>query len=339
MALGVSNLGTFLAQTTSITNMRTTLDDLQRQISTGKKATTYAGLDGNVQEVQRLRADITILDNYQKAIDTASVRTSVMNTSLNEINDLALELRDGLSSLTAESSEPNFAYVKELAQTSLSFLNQLLNTEVNGRHLFSGSGTTTKPLENLPRLEANAESEAEDWLSGAITTEEFLENIAGLQGQDLGYALDLQSATKVEARIDDGYDVNYTVLANEEGFQDLLRVTATLAAMEFPDETDPFTVADKEDFFSAIRSLSGTLDESIDNISVSQTRLTVAITNMDRAKAQHAQDQNALQILVDNIENVDTATAVTLLRQTENQLNASYQSISTLANLSLVNFL
>ena len=339
MALGVSDLGTFLIQTTSITRMRSDLDNLQRQISTGKKSLTYAGLEGNVQEVQRLRADITLMDNYQKSIDTASVKTSVMNTNLTEINNLAENLRSAVSSISQESSEPNYAYVQELAAQSLTFLNQLMNVEVNGRHLFAGSGTTTRPLENMPRLENNVRNQISDWLDGTITNQEFLDNINGLSGQDLGYALDLESATRVEARIDDNFDVNYTVLADEQGFQDLLRVTATLANMEFPDPNDPFVSASKQDFYTVLQDLENTLDSSIEDLSTTQSRLTIAITNMEEASARHAADKNALQILVDNIENVDPAEAIALLRQTETQLNASYQAISTLADLSLVNFI
>lgn len=339
MAGGVSTLGTFLIQTTSINQSRQQLDTLQRQIATGKKANIFASLGDQVQEVQRLRSDVKILDSYSKSIDRASVRTSVMNTAMTEMNDFAVELRNALTDIPKNSSDPDFEYVQELARSNLPYMNQLLNTEVNGRYVFSGSETSVKPVQDLPRLNASVSEQLDAWFDGSQTIEQAIEGINGLGGEDLGYNLDLNTASKLEVRVDDARDIDYTVLANEQGFADLLKVTATLANMEFPDPDNPLVSATTEEFYTMIEDLSSTLDGSLDRLNKTQSRLVIATTNMERARTQHETDSTALKALIDNIENIDPAEVITKLRQVETQLNASYQSISTLSDLTLTNFL
>lgn len=339
MANGVSTLGSFNLQTSRLSSLRLSLNEVQQQIATNKKSTIFGTLGTRTQEVQRLRADVDIIGSYIDGINAASVRGDIMDNALNEAQNIAIELRDTLTLTASEGNEPDIDFIKSIAQSNLEFLDQLVNTEINGRYLFAGSNISTRPFDDEARLEGNVQNQMSDWLDGTQTADQFLSNINGLQGQDLGFSLDLNSSSRVTARIDDGQDVDYTVLANEEGLAQLFRVTATLANLEFPDPNDPFVTATKEEFYDILSDLSSTLDSSITNISRSQARLAVARTDMNSAEQRHANDVVAFENIISSIEDVDLATAVAQLQQVQTQLNASYQTISIVNDLSLVNFI
>lgn len=339
MTSGVSNLGTFLFQTERLTTLRSALNDAQRQIATGKKTDILAGLDIRVQEVQRIRADIGILESYVSGIERTSIKTDIIDTTVEQVIDVALELRDALSLNLSESTEPDVAFLQGLAESNLSFIQQLLNIESNGDYLLAGSNTSVVPYEGSANLIANTQTEITAWFDGTQTVDQFITNIQGLADQQLGFNLALNSSTPVTARIDDNRDVDYTVLANEPGFQDVVRVIGVLSELTFPDETNPAVFATGSEYHQVLRELQNTLNEAIDSIRTSQSGLAIARTDLNDARTQHINDIGAFQTIVATIEDVDIAEAVARLQTIEVQLNASFQTISSASELTLVNFL
>lgn len=339
MAGGVSNLGSFLFQKDKLSNLRMSLLDAQRQIATGKKSDIYAGLGTRVQEVQRLRADINIMESYNKGIDAASIRGNLMDAALSKSLDIARDISKSISLTPAEGNEPDITTIQTLATSSFDFLKELLNTESNGRYLFAGSNISTPPYADDSELMASVQAEMDAWMNGTQTVDDFLANVNALTGTDLGYSLDLNSATAVKVRVDDGRDVDYTVLANNDGMSNLVRVAAVLSQLEFPDESDPSVFATKQEYYQVLREMKNIIDTSIDGITQSQANLAVARNNMQDSQDRHVQDIAALNNIVASIENVDPAEAIVKLQAIETQLNASYNTIAAIRNLSLVNFL
>src|SRR5512134_1171473 len=69
-------------------DMRTQLGDLQRQLGTGKKSTTYAGLGIDRGLAVGLRSRLSAMSSYAETVTQVSVRTNLQQASLTRISDL-----------------------------------------------------------------------------------------------------------------------------------------------------------------------------------------------------------------------------------------------------------
>ena len=339
MAGGSSTIASFNFQQKNLLSLRSSLSMLEQQIATQKRSTIFGTMGTRTQEVQRLRADVNLMDGYIDNINAASIRGDIMDNALTEMTKIAKDMRDAITLTPAAGTNPDVAYIQELGKTSMDFLEELLNTEINGRYLFAGSSISTEPYEGSANLFSTVQDELTAWFDGTQTVDQFLANIDAMSGTDLGYDLSLNSAGSVTARIDDGRDVDYTVLANEQGFLELVRTAAVLSNMDFPDPNDPFVTATTDEYYQVMATMANNLDNSITNITQSQARLALARNNMNAAKTQHQNEQVAFANVISDIEDVDLAESIAKLQQVQTQLNASYQTISTVSQLSLSNFL
>ena len=227
----ISFLGSSIVQNQNLSNLRTDLFRLQTQISTGKKATTYAGLDNRVLDLLSARSDLSKTETYQNNINIVSSRIEVMNTNLDEITAFANELQKALIDVPKTAEEPDLVHIEALIDSNKSFIQQLLNTDINGHYLFSGSASNVEPIENLATLENNIQVEMDAWFNGTQTYDEMIANIEALSDEQVGYSEDMSLADNIDVRVDDNLDVDYTVLANEQGFQDLLKVMSFLTVL------------------------------------------------------------------------------------------------------------
>ncbi len=105
----------------SLVEMRRQLDDLQRQLSTGKKSVTYAGLGLDRGLLVGLKNRFTTLEAFENSIDNVNVRLNVAQTSLGRLT----ELRGTVKSAAFQSSIQGDG--STMAQTTASAsLNEML---------------------------------------------------------------------------------------------------------------------------------------------------------------------------------------------------------------------
>ncbi len=335
----ISFLGSSIVQNQNLSNLRTDLFRLQTQISTGKKATTYAGLDNRVLDLLSARSDLSKTETYQNNINIVSSRIEVMNTNLDEITAFANELQKALIAVPKTAEEPDLVHIEALIDSNKSFIQQLLNTDINGHYLFSGSASNVEPIENLATLENNIQVEMDAWFNGTQTYDEMIANIEALSDEQVGYSEDMSLADNIDVRVDDNLDVDYTVLANEQGFQDLLKVMSFFDRLVYPDSNDGSIAATGDEFYQAIRDMSDILATSIESIEQSQVRLSYANSTITNTESRLIEEKQFLSTIVNDIEEVDLSETIAKLQQVELQLNASYQTISIVSDLSLSNFI
>jgi len=121
-------------------------DDLNRQLTTGLKATSYAGLGTQRDLALSINGKLNQIDGYTSNINTLNVRLDAMTTALSGISTVMDSVRGDL--------DPNNSGVVDgkhsAAQTSaLGWLDtavEMLNTDVAGRYLFGGRDVTTRPV-------------------------------------------------------------------------------------------------------------------------------------------------------------------------------------------------
>lgn len=129
--------------------MRDSLSDFQRQLSTGKTSSTYAGLGPERSLSVAFRSDISRLDSYQSSITMVELRLSISDQVMTRMSDVATEARGSMDpniySLLSDGRTQGQATARNLLGETLS----LLNSEAGGRHLFAGEDVLNKPVEGL----------------------------------------------------------------------------------------------------------------------------------------------------------------------------------------------
>jgi flagellin-like hook-associated protein FlgL len=134
---GVGTTATFVAQ--SLTSLRTQLDDLQRQLATGQKVTTYAGISSQAQLLVGLNAQLGAINSFQDNNNTVQTRLSIAQTTLSQFDSISATVQSS-AMLSNYAAGPNGQTVDQtFAGNQLDQLLNLLNTQSDGRYIFSGA--------------------------------------------------------------------------------------------------------------------------------------------------------------------------------------------------------
>lgn len=132
----------------SIAETRKALEDLQLQLATGKKVQTYGDLGLQRSQVLSTRAELTQIKGFTSTISILDIRLDVMLQSLDRIRELASESKSGaLEAGFDVLSTGKTAFQTEVAARFDETV-ALLNTEIDGRHLFAGRETEDNPIVN-----------------------------------------------------------------------------------------------------------------------------------------------------------------------------------------------
>src|SRR4051812_13979322 len=135
----------------TLLDMRSQLDDLQRQLGTGKKSDTYAGVGLDRGLLVGLRNRLSALDGYESTISNVNVRIDLAQSALGRLSDIGRALKStAFQTTTVESNGTTLAQTS--AYASLGEILGLLNTQAGDRYLFSGSGADLPAVASIEQI-------------------------------------------------------------------------------------------------------------------------------------------------------------------------------------------
>lgn len=191
-------------------------------------------------------------------------------------------------------------------------------------NFFAGPGETIMrvdgpPFESATALIAATATDTVNWYNGEDTT---------------GNARDT-----VQAQVDEGTVVSYGVQANESGIVELVRSLAAMAVETYPDGDD-----NALDRFNAmtgtqLERLSEGNNSQSGSIEVIGMELGIASATIGQAGERHISYLGQLDTLLADIETVSVEEVAMQLLSLQTRLQASYQTMATVADLSLVNYI
>jgi flagellar hook-associated protein 3 FlgL len=129
----------------ALSDSRGQMDDLLRQLASGKASSTYAGLGDGAAVSLAMRSKLAALDSYHATSATVDVRVKLMATALTRLENIGAEYKTidpneytlTTGSVTIAQSQAAVDLRDAIAQ---------LNTDVGGRFVFSGRATDVKPV-------------------------------------------------------------------------------------------------------------------------------------------------------------------------------------------------
>ncbi len=375
---GVSTLGQSISQVNRLKTLQTQLDTLSLQLSTGRKASLFKGLEEDVIRSQRTRADLNQISSFQRNIDLGTLRLDLMINSVSEIERQVGLAQDSLN-IEVTQGQIDLSQVKNAASNAFDQIVDLLNEKEGNTFLFAGADTGTQPITAAGALETAINTLLEDWQEGDITTEEFISNIQNRTGDDalndtlVGYSSTLANAKNVTIRADENAEIDYTVKADEDGFRNVLVALAVLKQLpadangqiDLADTYDddgnivtnsaipPEGTTEPEDeialtelenerednFFELYNAMASLLADGKSDIFDGRLSLEGAKERIDSINNTLKLEKNALENLITEIENVDLNETAVQLNSVQLQLEASYNVTSSVRRLSLVNFI
>jgi flagellin-like hook-associated protein FlgL len=162
----------------SLVAMRAQLDDLQRQLGTGKKANTYAGIGLDRGLAVGLRAQVTAIASYQDTITTVDTTLKVAQTSLGRMDEIGKTVKSSTQFAPYDIDDSGQTTGQKNARAQLDELLNLLNTPVGDRYIFSGRALDRPATDALSRI-----------LEGDATHAGFKQVMAERNQADLGDGL------------------------------------------------------------------------------------------------------------------------------------------------------
>jgi flagellar hook-associated protein 3 FlgL len=132
--------------------MRSQYDDLQRQLGTGQKSATYAGLGIDRGVTVSLNAQLSAIGGYDNTINNVMARINLMNTALGNMIGITTTVKSAMVQANGVSNGNGALVAQQTGQSSLDQLLALLNAQAGDRYLFSGRATGTPAVETLDHI-------------------------------------------------------------------------------------------------------------------------------------------------------------------------------------------
>lgn len=287
--------------------------EAQVQISSGKKAQNYNGISADVRRLEDLETRHAKTSAFAKSADRTDKRLAEMETVVGQLQDIASQFRSKLLQ-AASGGNLDSTNIQGEAETMLTEVAGLLNTDYEGRYLFGGSVTDQAPIQ----LDNGGTPLPYD--DGSVND---IESGAYYQG----------NAQTLAARVDSDVTLDYGITADpntDTGFHDLISALSRVAnpAAALSDEVD-----------SAISDLSDPNNGAIKRLADTIADIGSSRDILQRTTQRLEDNQLNAEEGISDIENVDVATAVTQLSGHQMTLESSYAVTARIANLSLLNYM
>lgn len=300
----VNRIATFSFTNSMIAdNMRlqTRYADINTQISSGLKAQDYKGLSRDAQYLLSIESAADKLKAYNANANVVQASLNTQYETLGRMEEMANSMITALSSaLAGNNATPNVT--QSQAQNALNETAALLNLQIAGRYVFSGSDIDTKPVDlNDPA-----------W--GPQTSPSVV-NSSYYQG----------NSTTATVQVSETLNLTHGTLASNPAFEQLLR--AYNLAYNNPSNATALGEA-----FDLVKS-------AINGIANIRGNMSVQSNTLEKQMDQNEKDRDTLLGLQSTIKETDIPSASVMLTEIQTQMEASYASSVRILNLNLHDFL
>jgi len=298
--------------TSLILDTQSRLADKQAQISSQQKSQDYAGIASDSMQLVSMETSERRMEQYLADNVYVDIRLNGTLNSIDALKTSITDIRGLLRSLMVDGTLAEGINKDGICDVKTQEIEDFLNTTINGRYLFSGSKTNTRPVEtgtmsSAPTYDATFNTKAESSFY--------------YKGDD----------TIVKARIDEGVVMEYGVTATDPGFEKLIRSIRILRSTDISG-ADPNYMAKVEHSLNLI-------NQSSREIQSLQMGIGTRIQQLETTNKNIEISRNFARGIISDIEGVDTYQAVAELTQDQTMLEASYSTMVRLSNLTLTKFL
>ena len=305
--MALSHIGTFAHQN-FLSSQRSVLQSrlaaAQVQIATGDKAQTFGALGGQSGQLVSLESTLVRTRQFVDGNEAIDRRLQSMETAVASMFDVMTEFRASLVQASNSAVSGNLE-LPVVAQQLLEQFASLVNTDQEGRHLFSGSRTDTAPVDL-----------SDPGFTVPPATYPSTANMTYYQG----------NTQVLTVRAEESLTIEYGVTGDNSAFEQAMRslhLTATNPGL------------DQARISEALRLAEISIEE------LANVRSQIGTDRASLATASAALDETALytEEIIGEIKLVDITEAFTRLQQDQVALQASFSALAQARSVSLLNYL
>lgn len=301
--MAITRVSTYAMHKTTlsdVTRLQAQLANMQNQLSSGVSTDSFEGMNGSVETFVQFEAKMgktqTLIDNNTVLMSRMQTTSTVLDQIIDiadSFQDLLIQRRNGATGQDVQFETSSRAMLEAIAAQ--------LNTQQEGRYLFSGSRTNIAP----------------------VTTPVPGAGIIGVP-DDLYYN---GNDTDLYARVQETYDIQYNVRANDEVFQQLF--SAINLGLQ----------ADALENDGLLQDATTLITEALDGLISKRAYVQQNIVNVEEINARHEQMKLYWTGLNEKIINTDILSVSTEVAMSEAILQASFSSFTRLNELRLTDYL
>jgi flagellar hook-associated protein 3 FlgL len=331
----------------SMMRSQTDLVSAQKEVATGKVADTGLKLGARTAQVVNFARD---LDRLNGIVDSNALVSSRLSSTQKALGQISGAAQDFLSTLTASASGDAVSSVtRASASAALDALTSILNTSLNGEHLFAGTNTDVKPINSFssPASPAKAAFDAafqshfgftqNDPAAANISAAQmdtFLTNVVEPQFLGSGWQANWSNATdqKIVSRIALNETTETSVSANNSGVQRLAMAAATISDLF----SSNISAAAKTQLVTRAVALVG---EGIGDLADLQSATGITEKRVTDASERIKMQASLFEKHVLDMQGVDPYLASTRVADLLSHIETSYALTARIQQLSLMKFL
>jgi flagellar hook-associated protein 3 FlgL len=136
----------------SVRSLNDQLTTLSAQLSSGKKATTYAGMGVNEGFAIAARAQLSNISAFGDTMTKINTMISVANTALQALADIGTQVQNAAAASSQQLNGAGQTIAQQNAQSQLGMMLGILNTQSGDRYVFSGGAIDTQPVTDADTL-------------------------------------------------------------------------------------------------------------------------------------------------------------------------------------------
>ncbi len=347
-ATGFGALGLAIANATAT---KTEIAALIAQSSSGYRAPDFAGLGNGAHAALDLSGELGRNTAIAAALDDGGNRMAVAQTALAHIQSVVGSFSQLL--ILAQTSGVGIDAITISARAALTDVANTLDTKIGADYVFAGQDSTNPPLPDPSSITQSTFYTAIAAAVAGLT----VTGQPGVSAQTLAiaapgaqspFAASLEASNVLgSVSLGNAATLPLGVLADQNSdavsagtgttstgsyMRDILRGLATIGALTTAQQTAPGFNALLQDTATSLTGAATALNIDIGALGARQVMATAA-------KADISNVSVALQTQLTNIQEVDLPLVATQLSQAQTRLQASYQVIAQLSQLSLAKYL
>lgn len=302
MAIGrISTYAIFQNTLRDLSLRQLELATLQNQISSGHKSNDFAGIAGQTEQFLDLESKISKSDIYLQNNKLAQSRLEITSKVLDQVLQTATTLKNLILTRRSGTDGGSATFSQQIEDQWKALVAQL-NSQSEGRFLFSGATTDKQPVD--------------------ATTFPMLQNV---DVPDDGYYNG--SKDDLTLQIQDNIQITYNVRADAEGIQKLFAGLSEAAR------------GDANNSDNALASAYNYVEQGVKEVITLQAAVNANKVALDDINNEHQSFKLYWQGIKEDIGNTDLVSASTQVALNEGILQASFQAFARINSLKLADFL
>src|ERR1700722_7367367 len=144
----------------AVQNLNSQLTNLSTELATGEKSTTYSGMGTNEGFAIAARSQLSQITAFTDTITNVNTTINAANTALQSLTSISGQVQSDAASTPQALNSTGQTIAQQNAQTELSSIVGILNTQVGNNFIFSGNAINTPSVASANDIMNGTSSQA-----------------------------------------------------------------------------------------------------------------------------------------------------------------------------------